>query len=379
MWNRLRHLVEPINFATYLAWLAIGAELWVVEPRVAPWTTPEVAWPVLIAAHALFLVLYLTRMLRVCPGEGCGRALVMAQIVIGLAMLSTARNAAVPVLLIIGLAQAAQQYRTSVLAGLFVAVNVVFYLVLDRIWHMDWPLMVLGIHASFQAFAMLTSWYAATAEKSRDELALLHADLLATRSLLAESVRDSERLRLARELHDVSGHKLAALKLNLAALARDPRLAGIDAVALCARLADELLADIRAVVQQLRLHDGVDLRNAVQALVAPFPTPRVHLALGDDARVGDVARAEAVLRTVQEGLTNAVRHSGADNVWIELRRDAGRIALDIRDDGRGGDGLRIGNGLAGMRERLESVGGGLDVRRTDTGGVHLQAWLPLAA
>ena len=376
MWTRLRHALEPMNLAAYLAWGAIGAELWVVAPRVADWISLDVAWPALVVGHALFLLLFVARALRLTGDGMTDRLAVVAQMAIGLAMLATARYAAVPVLLIVGMAQAAQQYRPVVLAAGFVVVNVLFYAVLRWVWHIDWPLFTLGIHASFQLFAMMTSWYAVTAERSRDALAQANADLLATRSLLAESVRDSERLRLARELHDVAGHKLTALKLNLAALARDARFADVDAVTLCARLADELLADIRGVVQQMRLHDGVDLRNAVQALVAPFPTPRVHLALGEDARVGDVAQAEAVLRTVQEGLTNAVRHSGAGNVWIELRRDAGRIALDIRDDGRGGDGLRIGNGLAGMRERLEALGGTLEVGSGAEGGVRLSAQLP---
>jgi signal transduction histidine kinase len=62
-----------------------------------------------------------------------------------------------------------------------------------------------------------------------------------------------------------------------------------------------------------------------------------------------------------------------------LRRDDDALRLDIRDDGRGSGELRAGNGLSGMRERLEAVGGGLDVGRTDTGGVRLQAWLPIAA
>ena len=83
-----------------------------------------------------------------------------------------------------------------------------------------------------------------------------------------------------------------------------------------------------------------------------------------------------MLRAVQEGLTNAVRHSHAQNLWVVLRREAGALRLDIRDDGRGAGDLHAGNGLSGMRERLEAVGGGLDIRRTDTGGVHLEAWLP---
>jgi signal transduction histidine kinase len=197
--------------------------------------------------------------------------------------------------------------------------------------------------------------------------------------LLAETARDSERLRLSRELHDVAGHKLTALKLNLAALARDPRFATDEQVRLCSRLADELLADIRGVVMQMRQDEGLDLGAALQALATPFPRPSMHLQIEPQARVASLAQAEAVLRAVQEGLTNAVRHSQAHNLWVVLRRDGGNLRLDIRDDGRGAGDLSAGNGLRGMRERLEGVGGGLDVSRTDTGGVHLQAWLPVAA
>jgi signal transduction histidine kinase len=380
MWTRLRTALEPMNVAAYVAWAAIGMEVWNVPPRAAAWVPDGLAWPLVITGHALFLVLFLARSLQLTAHHGVlERVVVAGQLLIGLGLLATAHYSAMPVLLIIAMAQVAQQYPPAVLAAIFVAVNLAQYAVMSSLWRMSAPGLVAVIHASFQLFAMMTSWYAVTAERSRDALAQAHADLLATRSLLAESVRDSERLRLSRELHDVAGHKLTALKLNLAALLRDPRFAQVDAVALCARLADELLADIRGVVQQMRLHDGVDLRNAVHALAAPFPTPKVHLDLAEDARVVDVAQAEAVLRTVQEGLTNAARHSGAGNVWIGLHRAGDRIALEIRDDGRGGAGLRAGNGLTGMRERLQALGGDLRIDAGPEGGVRLAADLPVAA
>ena len=250
------------------------------------------------------------------------------------------------------------------------------YLLYRHAWEVGAPMVSTVLNASFQAFAALTAWFAIDAERARDALATTNAELLATRSLLAESARDGERLRLSRELHDVAGHKLTALKLNLAALARDPRLSGDDQAALCARLADELRADIRGVVAQMRSGDGLDLGEAIAVLGRPFPRPRMHVEIAGDARVGSLAKAEAVLRAVQEGLTNAVRHSQAQNLWVVLRRDAGGLRLDIRDDGRGAGDVRAGHGLSGMRERLEAVGGGLDIHRTDTGGVHLEAWLP---
>ncbi len=148
---------------------------------------------------------------------------------------------------------------------------------------------------------------------------------------------------------------------------------------MCAKLADELLGDIRAVVQQMRLHDGVQLRELIERLAAPFPKPRLRLDMEAGLRVASFEQAEAVLRTVQEALTNSARHGGAENLWLTVRRKNGQLRLDLHDDGRGGGELRFGNGLTGMRERLEAIGGGVTAERGESGGVHLEAWLPETA
>ena len=76
----------------------------------------------------------------------------------------------------------------------------------------------------------------------------------------------------------------------------------------------------------------------------------------------------------------AARHGGADNLWLHMRRVDGQLRLDIRDDGRGAGGeLRFGNGLRGMRERLQAIGGGVEAMGGVQRGVHLAAWLPIIA
>jgi signal transduction histidine kinase len=375
MWNRLRPLFDPMNLAAYLAWAGTGSELWLGHNESTGVVPDALSLPLALGLHGLFLLLFVVCRLA---GEG-SRAqwlFVWLQLATALVLIAVARFTSFPVLLVVVLSQMATKYRPAWLAVIFFAANLSLYLLVRDLWGMQAPLVMVTIYASFDLFAMLTAWYAVTAQRSRDELVSVNADLLATRSLLTESVRDSERLRLSRELHDIAGHKLTALKLNLAALARDPQVGANPAVPLCAQLADELLADIRGVVQQMRLHDGMDLRSALAALAAPFPKPQVHFELTEAARVADVAQAEAVLRTVQEALTNAARHSNAENIWIVLRRDGDRIILDIRDDGRGVGALRFGHGLSGMRERLEAIDGQLQVERNPAGGVQLQARLP---
>jgi signal transduction histidine kinase len=139
------------------------------------------------------------------------------------------------------------------------------------------------------------------------------------------------------------------------------------------------MADIRGVVQTLRAEDGIDLEDTLRTMASALPRPRLELEVDRHARPATLGQAEAVLRTVQEALTNAARHSEARTLWAVLSREPGRLHLDLRDDGRRQGELRSGNGLRGMRERLEALGGGLDIGHTQTGGVHLKAWLPLAA
>uniref|UniRef100_A0A8J8AY22 Signal transduction histidine kinase subgroup 3 dimerisation and phosphoacceptor domain-containing protein n=1 Tax=Coralloluteibacterium stylophorae TaxID=1776034 RepID=A0A8J8AY22_9GAMM len=177
----------------------------------------------------------------------------------------------------------------------------------------------------FQTFAAMTAYYASSAERCRDAADRINAELLATRALLEESARGEERLRLSRELHDVAGHTLTALKLNLRRLARDPACAGHEAVALGTRLADELLDDIRAVVGQLRRHDGIGLRGALEALARQTPGVTVRIAMDDELRADGVGAAEALLRTAQEAITNALRHGGAGTIEIRCTRTAGAI------------------------------------------------------
>jgi signal transduction histidine kinase len=367
-----------MNLAAYGAWIAIGAELWSGEPSSTGLVAGAALWPLLLTLHVGFLLLFVLRQL-LCKGPAASIAAVAAQLGVAVLLSALTRAGTPPILLVIGFAQLAQLLSVPVLAVVFVAVNAGMYAIYRELWQMSAPAMGALLHGSFQLFAMMTAWYATTAERSRDALAAANAELLATRSLLAESVRDSERLRLARELHDVAGHSLTALKLNLRALQRQPALAEDAQLALCARLADELLGDIRGLVQQMRLHDGVELGELVQRLGAPFPKPKLHLQIEPGLRVPSLEQAEAVLRTVQEALTNAARHGGADNLWLRVHREQGQLRLDIHDDGRSSGGeLRFGNGLTGMRERLQAVGGGVDADRDGAhGGVRLSAWLPL--
>jgi signal transduction histidine kinase len=378
MATRLRSLFEPLNIAAYLVWLAIGLEIWRTPASGTGLLPAGLVWPCIVVAHAAFLLLFLAGRLHSWSTRQ-HQALAAMQLLVALAIVSAARYSSTPVLLIVVMAQNAALYTPPRLTFIFVATNVAQFVVFWRLWQVNAPLMLTLIHGSFQLFAIMTSWYAVTAQRSRDALAAANAELVATRSLLAESVRDAERLRLARELHDVLGHKLTALKLNLRLLSRDTLTGTEPALAISAQLADELLDDIRRVVQAQRQHQGIDLRRAIEALAAPLPRPQLHLQLSDAVRIADITQADVLLRSAQEALTNTARHSQAENLWIVVRQESGQLVLDMRDDGRGSGDIRFGAGLTGMRERVVAAHGSLLVGRTVTGGVQILATIPASA
>jgi signal transduction histidine kinase len=243
-------------------------------------------------------------------------------------------------------------------------------------WSLRPALLLTPPYLGFQLLAVLVFESLARESRGRAELARLNAELLSTRELLAQNARLSERLRIGRELHDSMGHHLVALSLNLQVLAESS--VPSPPLETCRQLAGRLLDDVESVVTALADDPGLDLGQALATLAAAIPRPRIHV----DARelaLHDPERAHVLLRCCQEIITNSVKHAAADNLWISIRGDGGLIELTARDDGHGAGTPAPGHGLAGMRSRLEAIGGALSVETAPGSGFQLTATLPGAA
>ncbi len=369
----LLELVAPLMLAAYAAW----ATVWLTMGSILAANDIR-AW----TARASMIVFLLAFMLLGASGDQRSDRTFAWTVALLAAMALTvcalAPQTAAPTLLILTVSMFASRLRGRVLWLSVGALNTAFAIIIFTLssGQPRWIAVSFIAYLSFQMFAALVMQTARRAEVMSEELRAVNADLIATRSLLAESARDAERLRLSRELHDVAGHALTALKLNLGVLARDPRQPDAERVSLCAGLADDLLQNLRGVVRQMREHEGIDLRDAIERLATPFPKPSVHIDIDADARLHSIELAEALLRTVQEGLTNAARHAAASQLWLRLQRIDERIVLSMRDDGRGAHPLRPGHGLRGMRERLLGLGGELSIDNSPEGGLRLTASLP---
>ena len=239
-------------------------------------------------------------------------------------------------------------------------------------------LTFVGAALGFQAFAAASSVLAISEGRARTNLARVNAELTATRELLAEGSRTSERLRISRDLHDTLGHHLTALSLQLDVATRLSQGQVAEHIQQAHAITRLLLSDVRDVVSTLRETSRLNLGAAVRALALQPVGPRVHLDLPDDIVVDAAERAETLLRAVQEILTNTTRHADAANLWIQLQATPDSVVLHARDDGRGADTVRRGHGLTGMRERFEQHGGSVDVTTRPGAGFEVRAVMPLA-
>ena len=248
--------------------------------------------------------------------------------------------------------------------------------------HYGWFVALLqsAIYLGVSAFTYITSVVARQQADSREEQRRLNSELRATRTLLTESSRMAERMRISRELHDLVGHHLTALSLNLEVASHLASGASLDHVKQAQSVAKLLLADVREVVSQLRDDDSIDLTEALKTLIEGVPAIDIHLELPPRFSVDDPRRAQVLLRCAQEIITNTVKHAGARNLWLRFERTAdNELAIHARDDGRGATDLKQGNGLLGMRERLAQIGGRLTISTERDRGFALDAWLPLEA
>jgi len=240
-------------------------------------------------------------------------------------------------------------------------------------------LLALGKFAGLELFALGTGILAIRESRARRELSRLHSELLATRSLFEESLRHSERVRIARSLHDEIGHQLTALSLQLEIASHAVVGPGAPAVAKAQQLTRDVLASVRTVVGSLRGAEPLMVEPALRMLSSGIPHPRVHLEVPENLTVDQPAQADALFHCVQEALTNAVRHAGAANVWVQLTGGGEGVEVRVRDDGRGARTVAPGHGLQGMRERLEEVGGRLEIQSALQRGFEIRAFVPLTA
>ncbi|MHB8404585.1 MAG: sensor histidine kinase [Gammaproteobacteria bacterium] len=367
LWLHRRLLPNAPRFGwTPYLWLPYLGFLYVRWPGMAPWDTAK--WIFSIAATILFLVLYF-RIFN-CKRHELGR--LMGSIA-SLGYLFTFYTGTGQVFIIYAAAMSAhyRNLRKSVITlawvlGGFAIESAILYFTpgaafAHSVWFWLPTLMMGGI------IGLANAWF------SDDEAKRLALD--ASQDEIRRLAAMAERERIGRDLHDLLGHTLTLItvKAELAAKFAERDLEGATReIREVERISRDALAQVREAVGGYR-SGGLagELANARVALTAAD----VELAEKIDAPKLSATQDSLLAMLLREAVTNVVRHSGARHCRIRLESRDRHIRLLVEDDGRGG-AVHEGNGLKGMRERLQAVSGRLDIA-SGHDGTRLAILLPM--
>jgi signal transduction histidine kinase len=249
-----------------------------------------------------------------------------------------------------------------------------------------------GIMAAFGALILLVggSLSFAMARGISKQTEELQASLGQLRALAGrlQSIREEERKRVAREIHDQLGQALTAIKLDVSSLVRElpaEQRKESNRVASILKLVDETIQAVRRIATELRpgMLDDLGLVATIEWAGEEFGArtgTKCRLELPPDDIVVDQEKATAIFRIFQETLTNIARHANANEVKARLATEDGNVTLEVRDNGRGihEEKLRKGGslGILGMRERVTLLGGDLTITSSPGNGTAVLVRIP---
>ncbi|MEU0876951.1 sensor histidine kinase [Lentzea sp. NPDC005914] len=248
----------------------------------------------------------------------------------------------------------------------------------------------LEFNVFFFVFAYVVGEMAWTAARRQAQLEFQAEELRRSQEQNTRGAIAAERMRIARDLHDVVAHHVSVMGIQAGAARRvlnsDPAMA-LDALQTVEQTARTAISELRGLLGVLRADGEQDLRAApgLDDLPELFDSARAagievsHGVYGSPREVSS-AIALSAYRVVQEALTNVVKHASAHHVDVRMRFLDSALELEIADDGRGRSApTGVGFGLVGMRERLAVHGGSLEAGPRREAGYLVRASLPTAS
>jgi len=243
------------------------------------------------------------------------------------------------------------------------------------------PAVATGAAAGLVALLGVAEWLRLRRQRS-DAVARGHAEEALRRT-------SEERMRVARELHDVVAHNISVINVQantaLHLMDRQPERAR-TALTTINEVSKQALVELRSVLGVLRQVDDDAPRAPSPSLERLGELAAATSADGFSVNVEQLGAADslpasidlAAYRIVQEALTNAVRHSGGSHALVHVEHGEAALIVQVDDDGRNARRASVsGNGIVGMTERAHALGGTLEAGPTIGGGFRVRAWLPL--
>lgn len=247
-------------------------------------------------------------------------------------------------------------YFTSSQRATWITIAVVVLLFAILSWQAQQVKWIEAIlYGAFHLFSVSLAAANHGEEQAKEALQNKNAQLQATQHLLSELSRQSERTRIARDLHDLVGHHLTALtiKLQVAGLACSENNKAKTQIDECHQIAKLLLNDVRDAVDTLRHHQDIDFRQSLALFINQVPRLTIHLSDDNDWQLQDSALAQTMLFCIQEAITNSLKHGKSNHFWLKITPQQQQLTIAMHDDGKVDPNFKPGNGLTGIKERTQ--------------------------
>lgn len=266
--------------------------------------------------------------------------------------------------------------------------SVPLWLIYTYYWDQSYAFVTAVLYWTFSLFALVMVNTAKREKETREKAEQINRELVSTQHLLSQATQQAERVRIARNIHDLLGHHLTALTINLqvasrktdrvnSALENDELTEVKAAIEQSHSLATLLLSDVREAVSDIRDKSKIDLKAALLALTENLPNLKIDLNIDEELNIDNVGLADGIIKTIQECITNTMKHGQADKMEIKLQQEANSLSINVKDNGKATPEtqVKLGNGLLGIRERIEAFAGSVEFMAENGFTTHIT--LPL--
>lgn len=333
----------------------------------------------LLPAWALATVIFITSFVWAARKPTPPLSVLAAQSISVITMVALLCNGYEGFLLVLVAAQLALHGNLRVALPWIAVQTIALAVAISIHWSLRPALLLAPPYLGFQLIMFVGVRLFVEERQIKNRLSEANESLRRFQAELAQNTRLEERLRISQDLHDVLGHHLTALTLNLELAAHESHGAVRTVVCKAQALARALLQDVKALVRSTADDSPVDLLHELRQLARELPNPVIHLDCPAQLSIASPAIGRALLRVSQEVITNAIRHGDARNVWIAIKATSDGVNLTARDDGQAGPRVVEGIGLSGMRRRLEDLGGSLTAAPSVAGGFEVRASVPVTS
>ena len=247
--------------------------------------------------------------------------------------------------------------RTCLIISTLVVIS--WFMLFSWKWQMDGVLFSAILFGSFHLFAILMAHQTEEAQKAKEQMERVNQELRATQELVKQVSKQQERTRIARDLHDLVGHHLTALIINLEVAKHQTEGPAKQQIEQSHALAKLLLSDVREAINQIRVNNSIDINALVDLWRSYIPTMTITTSIDESISWQDLSVTQTLSFCILEALTNSMRHANASKLHIQIAPDEERIITTVSDNGQVKGPLVFGNGLNGMLARLTTISGSL--------------------